>query len=61
VQLRSSCTSYEPPRLTLWDLLLLDGEDPPDPNAPLLLCEGCAEDHYAFWNEMWDGYYRSRL
>lgn len=33
--------------------------DPKD-NAPLLLCDACAEDYYEYWKNQWDEYNRSR-
>jgi hypothetical protein len=33
----------------------------PDPNAPLLLCRDCAEEHHAMWDERWQEYYASRM
>lgn len=26
---------------------------PDDPNKPVPLCRGCAEEHHAHWDEMW--------
>ena len=60
VKYRDSCTAYESKPLTYWDRILLDGQAPPNPNAPIPLCEPCAEDHFAFWLEMWDQYNSSR-
>ena len=45
VQLTPSLTAYQEPVLTAWDRILLDGDDPPDPNPPILLCEVCAKRH----------------
>lgn len=49
VKERSSMTSYD------WDG---KGEDP---NRAGELCDGCAEDYRAYWQERWDEYYSSVL
>jgi len=28
-----------------------------DPNRDFALCEGCAEEHYEYWDDMWREYY----
>lgn len=30
-------------------------------NDPVPLCRGCAEDHHAYWDEMWADANRDRL
>jgi len=35
--------------------------DDPEKNKPLLLCQPCADDYYAYWKEQWDEYYSGRL
>jgi hypothetical protein len=52
---------YPRPRLTAWEIILLDGEDPPDPNRDVALCEECAEEHHVFWSEQWKEYYSGLL
>jgi hypothetical protein len=61
VQLTPSLTTYPEPVLTAWDRILLDGEDPPDPNPPLWLCGQCAKDHYDYHMEMWREYHSGLL
>ena len=59
VKLEDSCTAYAPEPLTLWTAVVHE-DKPPDPNAPLLLCRECAEQHHHYWEGMWDEYYASR-
>ena len=61
VQLTPSLTAYQEPVLTAWDRILLDGDDPPDPNPPILLCAVCAKDHYDYHMEMWREYHQGLL
>jgi hypothetical protein len=28
-----------------------------NPNKPVALCRGCAEEHHEHWNDMWSEYY----
>jgi hypothetical protein len=49
LKLADSCTAYP------WD-----GKGR-DPNAPVLLCPRCSEDHYEHWHEMWSEYYAGRI
>ena len=44
-QLTPSCTAYA------WD-----GKGR-DPNAPIMLCADCAEEHIAYWDSVWSDYY----
>lgn len=32
-----------------------------DPNENVPFCRDCAEEHHAYWDEMWNDYYSSRL
>ncbi len=52
VNLESSRTQYN-----------FEGElgSPEDPNRPVPLCRTCAEDHHAYWDEMWAEYYGGLL
>jgi len=52
VKLRGSCTAYH------WEG---KWEDPENPNKPVLLCDLCAEEHYEYWDDMWQEYNRGRL
>lgn len=52
LKLAGSCTSYH------WEG---KEEDPDNPNAPVLLCPRCTEDHYDYWDDMWQEYYQGRL
>lgn len=61
VSLQPSRTAYAQPTLTTWDRILLDGEDPPDPNADIPLCEDCAVEHHSQWDEMWAEYHNGLL
>jgi hypothetical protein len=61
VELEDSRTAYSQPDLDIFDRLMLDGEPPPDPNAPVLLCRPCAKEHHEYWDEMWDEYNRGRV
>jgi len=61
VELEDSRTMYAPPVLNYWDRVLLDGEEPPDPNAPIPLCRDCAVEHHANWDERWADYYSGLL
>lgn len=61
VSLQPSRTAYVQPMLTTWDRILLDGEDPPDPNADIPLCEDCVVEHEAYWDERWAEYYSGLL
>lgn len=38
-----------------------NGELLDDPNAPVVLCDGCGKDHDAYWDERWEEYYRGLL
>ena len=58
VELEGSRTRYEAPRITRYQRL--SGNFPRDPNVPVALCRACAHDHHAYWDEMWEDYYRSQ-
>ena len=45
----SSCTAY------YWDGT---GENP---NKDRYLCPACADEHFAYWEEMWNEYYQGLL
>lgn len=47
---RDSCTAYDDHR----------GEGT-DPNRKRVLCDRCAEDHFEYWDEMWNNYYESQI
>lgn len=32
-----------------------------DPNGVPDMCKDCCDDYYAYWRDMWDDYYRSRV
>lgn len=56
VELESSRTCYEKPRLSVWEKLLLPEEGldlGPDPNAPIPLCRPCAKEHHENWDDRW--------
>lgn len=64
--LQDSRTMYSHPPMTRQDIIALgggvEGVDPrPDPNAPIPLCPGCAEDHHKYWDDTWAEYYRGLL
>jgi hypothetical protein len=67
VELEESRTCYDrqPSKRNQWQMILLDDPQnppkPPDPNAPVPLCRDCAEEHHAYWNEMWSNYYSDLL
>lgn len=56
VEREGSRTMYPPPTLTFWDRILLDGEEPEDPNREPYLCRSCAAEYHARWDEQWDSY-----
>ena len=41
----------------VWDI---DEEPDEDPNRDCFLCPSCAEEHHAYWDEMWSDYYSGR-
>lgn len=61
VKLTPALTAYPEPVLTVWDRVLLAGDDPPDPNPPILLCGVCAKEHYDYHMGLWEEYHRGLL
>lgn len=57
VKYEDSRTAYDTTPIDRYDLILK--MDEPDPNAPVELCRDCAEDHKAYWDEMWSYVYSS--
>ena len=39
---------------TVWDILLYGPGETPNPNRDKAYCPSCAEEHVAYWTEMWD-------
>ena len=54
VKMRSSRTAYDTSKCKRGP----NGELLDDPNAPVVLCDGCGKDHDASWDERWEEYYR---
>lgn len=59
VFLEDSRTMYERRQPTRYEVIA--GIQIPNPNAPLGLCRECADEHHAFWDDMWRDYYSSIL
>ena len=57
VKAESSRTAYDTTPFDRYDRIL--NEDAPDPNADVMLCRECAEEHHAHWDSMWADYYAS--
>lgn len=64
VKLEDSRTCYVRLRPSRYERLMYDdplNDEPPDPNAPILLCRGCAESHHSDWDAQWAEVYNSRF
>ena len=68
-----SRTAYHTPKVrdqphSIWRQLLINvgcGDEFVDPedehrNRPQAYCRDCAEEHHAYWDDMWDEYYSGR-
>ncbi len=59
VELESARTAYVRRPPTRYERLGFDdplNDEPPDPNAPLMLCRDCAAEHHASWDQVWSEY-----